>query len=95
MPFANDMLNLRREIDSLHAARMAMMHRLNRFRSDLRKNMSRNMSEMRKMFARESARARAARDAFNSHNREMVGTMIGGFGSERGAGHRNFFGKRA
>jgi len=96
MSFAEDMLNLRHEIDSLHSARMGMVHRLRRFRTDLRKSMARNMADMHKAFNRECARARAARNAFTSGNREMVEEMVGAFNAERAAAHRHFFrGKRA
>lgn len=95
MRFADDMMNLRREIDSLHAARKAMVHRLNRFRADLRKNMARSMAELHKALDKECARAKAARHAFTAHNRDMVCQMLGVFGAERSAARRNFRGKRA
>ncbi|MFZ0889054.1 MAG: hypothetical protein WA005_11420 [Candidatus Binataceae bacterium] len=95
MPFAEDMMNLRREIDSSHSARKAMMHRLYRFRADLRKNMARNMAELRKSFDKECARARAARHACSARNHNMVGQMLGTFSAERATAHRNFRGKRA
>ena len=94
MRFADDMMNLRREIDSLHAARKAMVHRLNRFRADLRKNMARSMAEVHKALGKECARARAARHAFTAHNQEIVSHMLGMFGAERATARRNFSGKR-
>ena len=95
MSLANDMLSLRREIDSMHSARMAMMHRLNRFRSDLRKSVARSMSELHRALAKEFSRNRAARQAFNSHNQHNVEGMVDAFCSERNAARRNFMGKRA
>jgi len=95
MSFAQDMLNLRHEIGSLHAARMAMVHRLKRFRTDLRKSMARSMADMRKAFNKECARARAARNAITSRNHERVQEMVGAFNAERATAHRNFRGKRA
>ncbi len=95
MSYAEDMLNLRQEIDGMHAARTALIHRLNRFRADLHKSMARSMADMRKAFSRECTRARAARHTFVSHNHEMVAGMLGGFSAERAAAHRNFRGKRA
>jgi hypothetical protein len=95
MPFADDMMNLRHEIDSLHAARKAMRHRLNRFRADLRKNMARSMAEFHRAFNKECARAGAARHAFGAHNQDMVSHMLGAFSAERATAHRNFRGKRA
>lgn len=94
MSLAQDMLNLRHAIDGMHAARTEMIHRLGRFRSDLHKSMARSMAEARKTFHRECARARAVRHAFIAHNREMVEGMLGAFGAERAAAHRNFRGKR-
>lgn len=95
MPLADDMMNLRREIDGLHAARKAMMHRLSRFRMHLKKDMARSMAELRRAFNHECTRARAARHAFSAHNHEMVSHMLEAFGAERAAAHRNFRGKRA
>ncbi len=95
MPLADEMMNLRREIDSLHAARKAMVHRLNRFRVDLRKNMARSMAELHRAFSKECARARAARHAFSAHNQDMVSQTLGAFSAERATAHRNFRGKRA
>jgi len=95
MSLADDMLNLRREIDSLHAARMALMHRMNRFRAELRKSTARSIAEMHKAFTKECARARTARHAFISHNQGIVEGMLGAFRTERFAAHRNFMGKRA
>jgi len=95
MPLADEMMNLRREIDSLHAARKAMVNRLNRFRVDLRKNMTRRMTDLRSAFKKECARARAARHAFSAHNQDMVSQMLGAFSAERATAHRNFRGKRA
>jgi len=95
MSLADDMLNLRHEINSLHAARMALMHRMNRFRADLRKNTVRSVAEMRRLLTKECARARTARRAFISHNQETVRGMLGAFRAERFAAHRNFMGKRA
>ena len=95
MPLGDEMINLRREIDSLHAARKAMVHRLNRFRADLRKNMARGMAELHRAFGKECARARAARHAFSAHNQDMVSQMLGAFSADRAAAHRNFRGKRA
>lgn len=94
MPFAYDMLNLRHEIDSLHAARKALVQRMNRFRSELRKNTTRSMAETHKTFARECARARTARHEFISHNHQFVEQMLDAFHTERMAAHRNFTGKR-
>jgi len=93
--FASDMLNLRREIDSLRAARTAMMNGLNQFNRELRKSTARKMSDMRHMLAKEFARARATRRAFSKHNRRMVDHLIAGFGTERSAARRNFMGKGA
>lgn len=95
MSFANDMLNLRHEIDGLHAARMAMVHRLGRFRANLNKSMARRLAEMRRVFDRECSRARATRHAFAAHNRQKMGQMLSIFNGERATAHRNFFGKRA
>jgi hypothetical protein len=94
MSFADDMMNLRHEIDSLHASRKAMMHRLNRFRADLRKNMTRSMTEFHKTFNKGCARTRAARHAFAAHNQDMVSQMLGALSTERAVAHRNFLGKR-
>jgi hypothetical protein len=95
MPFANDMAELRHEIDTLHARRMAMMHRLGRFRSELHKTIGRTMHERHKAFAKECARGQAAREEFAAENHQMVEELLAGFASERSAGHRHFFGKRA
>ena len=95
MSFAEDMLNLRHEIDSLHATRMALMHRMNRFRTELRKSTARSVAEMHRAFTKECARARTARHAFISHNQGMVEEMLDAFRAERFAGRRNFMGKRA
>jgi hypothetical protein len=95
MSFANDMLNLRHEIDGLHAARTAMVHRLSRFRANLNKSMARRVAEMRRAFDRECSRARATRHAFAAHNRQKVDEMLGAFNGERATAHRNFLGKRA
>jgi hypothetical protein len=95
MSYAEDMLNLRHEIDGMHAARTALIHRLNRFCADLHKSMARSLAEARKAFHRECARARVARHAFVSHNHEMVEGLLGAFGAERTAANRNFRGNRA
>jgi di/tripeptidase len=95
MPLAEEMMNLRREIDGLHAARKAMVHRLDRFRAELRKTMARRMANLHNAFDRECARARAARHAFTAHNQDMVSHMLAGFSAERAAARRNFRGKRA
>lgn len=92
MEFANDMLNLRREIDNMSAARAAMMNGLHNFSFELRKGMAQKMSEVRGMLA-PGAHGRAVRRAFNSHNRRMVGEMIAAFGGERSAARRNFLGR--
>ncbi len=95
MPLANEMTNLRREIDGLHTARKAMVHRLNRFRADLRKNMARRMANLNNAFDRECARARAARQAFAAHNQDVISQMLGAFSADRATARRNFRGKRA
>lgn len=95
MSLADDMLKLRHEINSLHAARTALMQRLSRFRSELRKSTARSVAEMRKSFTKECARARTARHAFISHNQGIVEGMLGAFRTERFAAHRNFMGRRA
>jgi len=95
MPLANEMMNLRREIDGLHAGRKAMVHRLNRFRADLRKNMARRMANLNNAFDRECAHARAARHAFTAHNQDVISQMLGAFSTERATAGRNFRGKRA
>ena len=95
MEFASDMLNLRHEIDNLRATRAAMMNGLSLFNCELKESMARKMSEMRHMFAEESARASTARHAFKRRHRQMVGRMIASFGSERYAARCNFMGKSA
>lgn len=95
MSFANDMLSLRHEIDSMHAARMAMMHKMSRFRAEVRKSVARSMSERHREFPDLCFRARSARNEFVAENHRMVSAMLGAFGAERSAGHDNFFmGKR-
>ena len=95
MPLADEMMNLRREIDGLHAARKAMVHRLNGFRADLRKNMARSMADLHNAFDTECAGARAARHAFAAHNQSLVNQMLGAFSADRATARRNFRGKRA
>ena len=95
MSLAQDMLNLRHEIDGLHAARREMMNRLERFRTDLRRSMAHSVGEMRRAFMRDCAEARAVRRAFIAHNHEVVGAMLGAFGTERAAARRNFRSGRA
>ncbi len=95
MEFANDMRNLRHEIDHMRGARGEMMKNLHAFATGLCDSVARQMSEMHSSFAEEAARARMARGAFASHNRRMVGEMMAMFGAERIAARRNFFGKGA
>jgi hypothetical protein len=95
MEFASDMLNLRREINSLRAARTTIMNSLHHFNGDFKQSMARKMSEMARMFAEDCARARSDRHFFNQHNRRMVGQMIGAFHTERQAARRHFMGKSA
>jgi hypothetical protein len=95
MEFANEMLNLRREIGELRAARAAMMKGLRHFNFELKNGMEQKMSQIHDAFARECASARAARETFNLHNRQVVSTMIGAFAGERSAARRNFMGMGA
>jgi len=95
MSFADQMLNLRREIEDMRESRMAMIHRMKRFRTDLRNRIARGMGQMRKAFAEQSMHARSARHLFITHNRETVGEMIQAFSIDRMAGRRNFTSKRA
>ena len=95
MEFARDMLNLRREIDSLRAARSTMINGLHQFNREFSQSVMRKMSDMRQMFAEECGRSLMARRAFNQHNRRMVSHMIGAFNMERRAAHRHFMGKNA
>ena len=95
MEFARDMLNLRREIDSLRAARSTMINCLHQFNREFSQSVMRKMSDMRQMFAEECGRSRMARRTFNQHNRRTVSHMIGVFNMERRAAHRHFMGKSA
>src|SRR5207253_3204412 len=72
MSLANDMANLRRDIDAIHQARKEMTDQLHRFRSDLGKTMEKNMREVRSSLARESDRARETRREFIDNSREAV-----------------------
>ena len=95
MSFADQMLNLRRQIDEMHATRMSMLLRLRQFRTELTKNMAHRMGEMRKSFSEQCMTARSARQAFKSHNRARVGEMLHAFGSDRLAGRRHFMSRHA
>lgn len=95
MHLANDMLNLRRQIDDLRAARSGMISGMRQFSRELRKSVAIQMAEMHRRFAEECARAHSARSAFNRHNQHMVHQMIGAFRTERHAARRNFLGKSA
>jgi len=95
MSFADQMLNLRREIEDMRASRMAMMHRMKRFRTDLRNRMARSMGQMHKAFSEQCRHARTARHLFMTRNRDTVGEMIQAFSTDRMAGHRNFMSKHA
>ncbi len=95
MELANDMRNLRHAIDQMRAARGEMIEGLRAFAGNLSDGVAREMAQMHRDFAQESARARIERGACAAHNRRRVDEMMALFGGERSAARRNFFGKNA
>lgn len=94
MGLASDMARLRREVDELRSARIAMRHRLVRFGADLHHTSVRRRSELRKLQGRQAARLKAMLSGFRANCCKNVGEMLGGFRREGAEARRMFFGKR-
>lgn len=88
MSFAEDTGRLRREIEEMRGARMALKKRLNRFAMDLRRSINEQRSAMRKRHADQAAKTRAALASFVAHNQRSTRESLGGFQRERNSAHR-------
>jgi hypothetical protein len=88
MSFAEDTGRLRREIEEMRGARIALKKRLNRFAMDLRRGMNEQRSAMRKHNAEQAAKTKAALASFVSHTRRAMRDTLGSFQRERNAAHR-------
>jgi hypothetical protein len=94
MNFANDMMNLRHEIDGLSRERRKMIDRLHRFGNMLRSDTAKMLSAMRKAMHDEHARMREARGNFNASNQRAIHDMMHGLHAERMRARRHFMGKK-
>ncbi len=95
MHFANDMMNLRHEIDTLRRDRRKMVDRLHRFSSTLHSDTAKMLSAMRKAMSEEQAKLREMRCSFNAENQRGIHDMMHALHGERARARRNFMGKKA
>ena len=94
MHFANDMMNLRHEIDVLSRERRKMVDRLHRFGRALQSDTAKMLSAMREAMHDEHAKMRQLRGSFNAENRQGIRDMMRRLNGERMRARRNFMGKK-
>ncbi len=93
MSLANDMTNLRREIDELRNGRAALRRRLSHFATDLAHSMARQRADFRHKHGEETAHMKAMLSDFAANCTKTIGHMLREFRRENTAARHAFFGR--
>lgn len=92
MGLADDMGQLRREIEELRGARCALGKRLSRYASELRHSTHEKRAAIRRANADQAAKTKAAVSSFVSGCRRTMHDLLGSFQRERSAARRGWSG---